>query len=244
MSAGHLLPLVISPHGRGRNGATNARLWGNLPALGNFAVVNPDGQGNKLAALSWGAEGQIDDLARMPRIVEQALPLRIDHNRVYAIGGSMGGQEVLLLAGRHPSLLAGVVAVDPVVDFGHQYAQYPRLRCLGSCKKAYGNLGRALQSMARRETGGTPTSAPAAYAARSPLTYVKTLAGLRVQVQVWWSIKDRIVVDSDTAQAGRLCGKRRRIDPNNTLVGIKGHGFTPECSAHPGISPPPSPGSA
>src|SRR4051794_35424149 len=39
------LPLVISPHGRGLNGEKNAKLWGDLPARGGFAVVNPDGEG-------------------------------------------------------------------------------------------------------------------------------------------------------------------------------------------------------
>ncbi len=218
------LPLVISPHGRGLDGAMNAKLWGNLPALGSFAVVNPDGQGNHLSAVSWGATGQIDDLARMPHIVQTALPwLRIDTNRIYAVGGSMGGQETLLLAGRYPSLLAGAVAVDPVADFAHQYSQYPRLRCLGACKKAYGDLGQALQAMARHETGGTPSSAPTSYAERSPLTYAKALAGLRVPVQIWWSTKDRIVVDSESAQAGRLVRTIRRLDAQSPVVGVRGH---------------------
>ena len=46
----------------------------------------------------------------MPQIVAQALPwVRLDLRRVYAIGGSMGGQETLLLLGRHPELLAGLL---------------------------------------------------------------------------------------------------------------------------------------
>jgi poly(3-hydroxybutyrate) depolymerase len=217
------LPLVISPHGRGLDGAKNAKLWGNLPAIGHFAVVNPDGQGDHLDSLSWGAPGQIEDLARMPRIVQAALPwLRIDERRIYAVGGSMGGQETLLLAARHPGLLAGAVAVDPVADFAHQYTQYPRLRCLGACKQAYGNLGRALQAMARQETGGTPADVPAAYAVRSPLTYAKRLAGLRIPIQIWWSRKDRIVVDSDTAQSGRLLREIGSIDRSATTTGVRG----------------------
>src|SRR5438045_1816406 len=46
------LPLVISPHGRGLTGRANAHNWGNLPAIGGFAVVNPDGQGRLLADYS------------------------------------------------------------------------------------------------------------------------------------------------------------------------------------------------
>src|SRR5438034_3449395 len=51
---GEPLPLVISPHGRGATGRANAALWRNLPALGGFAVVNPDGAGRRLGRFSWG----------------------------------------------------------------------------------------------------------------------------------------------------------------------------------------------
>src|SRR5437764_349955 len=85
------LPLVISPHGRGLWGSQNAKLWGNLPTRGGFAVVNPDGAGAHLSGrFAWGAPGDVDDLARMPEIVERAIPwLRLDSKRVYAVGGSM-----------------------------------------------------------------------------------------------------------------------------------------------------------
>src|SRR5215208_3889565 len=42
------IPLVISPHGRNAAGGENASYWGNLPAVGQFAVVNPDGMGRRL----------------------------------------------------------------------------------------------------------------------------------------------------------------------------------------------------
>src|SRR5574338_1716718 len=48
------LPLVISPHGRGATGRSNATFWGNLPTVGSFAVVNPDGMGRRLANRSYG----------------------------------------------------------------------------------------------------------------------------------------------------------------------------------------------
>ena len=81
----------------------NAERWGDLPALGSFAVVNPEGQGRLFARFSWGYPGQIADLARMPQIVRRAVPwLRIDTSRIYAFGASMGGQESLLLRERRP----------------------------------------------------------------------------------------------------------------------------------------------
>src|SRR5207247_8604555 len=41
------LPLIISPHGRGVSAEENVNRWGNLPAVGAFAVVNPEGQGRR-----------------------------------------------------------------------------------------------------------------------------------------------------------------------------------------------------
>ena len=61
------LPLIISPHGRGVSAEENVDRWGNLPMLGPFAVVNPEGQGRRFRRFSWGYPGQIEDLARMPR---------------------------------------------------------------------------------------------------------------------------------------------------------------------------------
>jgi hypothetical protein len=72
------LPLVISPHGRGIPAKNNVTLWGDLPAIGRFAVINPDGQGRKLALYSWGDPEEIHDLSRMPVFLHQAMPwLRI-----------------------------------------------------------------------------------------------------------------------------------------------------------------------
>ena len=64
------LPVVISPHGRNANGLSNSKFFGNLPAVGQFAVISPDGMGRKDTYKSYGYKGQIDDLARMPELAE------------------------------------------------------------------------------------------------------------------------------------------------------------------------------
>jgi pimeloyl-ACP methyl ester carboxylesterase len=211
----------------------NARRWGNLPGIGGFAVVSPAGQGNHLAEYSWGASGQIRDLARMPGIVSSALPwLHIDRSRIYAFGGSMGGQETLLLAARHPSLLAGAAAIDSLVDFPRQYRNFPRLTCSVSCQRSWGGpLGLALQEQARREVGESPQSLPGAYAARSPLYSAGALAAACIPVQIWWSRTDRVVVDS-ARQSGSLFKRIRRANPRapvTAYIGSWAHtqAFTP-----------------
>ena len=196
------LPLVISPHGRGLWGSTNAKLWGDLPTRGGFAVVNPDSEGEHLSGrFSWGAPEEVDDLARMPAIVQHAIPwLRVDRRRIYAVGGSMGGQETLLLIGRHPRLLAGAVAVDPAVDFTRRYHDFaPDQRRL-----------------ARREVGGTPSSVPERYAERTVFTYARTIAASGVPLQIWWSRADRIIVHS-RLHSGLLIKQIRQLNPNAPL---------------------------
>jgi poly(3-hydroxybutyrate) depolymerase len=196
------IPLVISPHGRGGTAQGNAKLWGGLPAFGPFAVVNPEGQGRRLTAYSWGWRGQIDDLARMPAILAKALPwFHVDRSRVYAIGSSMGGQETLLLAALHPKLLTAAAPLDSATDLAARYAAFAT-----TPGEAY------LQRMAQVEVGGTPTSTPNAYAARSPMSYVRQLATNGVPLDIWWSRKDKVIVNQ-SQESGRLYRAIMRVNP-------------------------------
>jgi pimeloyl-ACP methyl ester carboxylesterase len=218
-----IIPLVISPHGRGVGALTNVRRWGALPARGTFAVISPDGAGRRLDRYSWGAVGQVDDMARMPEILRRALPwVRIDRQHLYAFGGSMGGQEVLLLLARYPTLLAGVAAFDAVTDFARQYRAFPRIPCNEQCTDTWnGPLGVSLQSLARREVGGPPGERRGAYQLRSPLTYARTIAGSCVPLQLWWSTNDRVVTDQ-AHQTGALFDEIRAINPRAPVQGFVG----------------------
>jgi len=221
------LPLVISPHGRGANGRSNSKFWGKLPTVGRFAVVNPDGMGRRTKSFSYGYRGQIDDLARMPKIVTQALPwVRIDRSRIYALGSSMGGQETLLLVARHPHLLAGAVAMDSVTDLALRYEQVLDLPTNPEFVKRWGSSeGDCLRSAMRREVGGTPTTNPRGYAARSPLELAAAIAKSGVPLEIWWSKVDRIVTDQRT-QSGALYTKLVRLGttaPVEAYVGRWAH---------------------
>jgi pimeloyl-ACP methyl ester carboxylesterase len=203
------IPLVISPHGRGVSARMNARFWGDLPGEGDFAVVNPGGEGRRLRDYSWGDPGQIADLARMPALVRRR-GVRVDPHRVYAIGGSMGGQETLLLVARDPQLLAGAVAFDPATDMAERYRDFRGLR-----------HGRHLQRLARREVGGSPAQVPAAYRMRSPDAYLDALAYSGVPLQIYWSVRDRIISDQER-EAGLLAADVRSINPDARLWDFEG----------------------
>lgn len=201
------IPLVISPHGRGATPAANAKFWGNLPALGRFAVVNPEGQGARLALYSWGSPGQISDLARMPAIVRHGLPwLRIAPHAVYAVGGSMGGQETLLLVAEHPHLLAGAISFDAPTNMAARYSAFPELK-----------WGLTIQKFARLEFGGVPRTHGDLYADRSPIYFARQIAWSNVPLEIWWSRDDRVVVDQ-ARESGRLYHAIKRINPSAPVV--------------------------
>jgi poly(3-hydroxybutyrate) depolymerase len=179
---GQPIPLVISPHGRNTLPRADAARWGHLPFEGGFAVICPGGEGRRLPLYSWGAPGQIADLARMPAIAA-AHGVNVERGRVYAVGTSMGGQETLLLVARYPHLLAGAVAFDPATDMASRYRQFGRLPG-----------GATLQRLARFEIGGTPTTNPGGYAARSPVRYARAIAASGVPLQIYWSQHDGVIL--------------------------------------------------
>ena len=218
------LPLVISPHGRGISALADCSSWGDLPSVGRFLVVCLQGQGRRLTLYSWGFASQIDDLARAPELAEQALPwVRVRSNRIYAVGGSMGGQETLLLVARFPRLLAGAIAFDAVTDFARQYRDFPRLRCDSACKHAYrGPLGQGLQQLARREVGGTPASDAAGYNRRSPLHYARRLAFSGVPIELWWSTSDLVVPYQSADQSGALFRRILELNPHAPVEAFVG----------------------
>jgi dipeptidyl aminopeptidase/acylaminoacyl peptidase len=206
---GQPVPLVISPHGRGVDEAGNAFFWGDLPGEGGFAVVCPAGEGRRLHWFSWGAPGQIADLARLPAIARRH-GIDVERGRVYAIGGSMGGQETLLLVARHPHLLAGAAAFDPATDMARRYRDFLSLP-----------HGRELQRLAREEIGGTPRQVPGAYAARSPDHFARAIADSGVPLQLFWSSRDRVIRDQ-AAETNELALDLRHDDDHLRLWDFHG----------------------
>jgi pimeloyl-ACP methyl ester carboxylesterase len=182
-----------------------------MPELGRFAVVNPEGDSNVHMVYSWGNAGQISDLARMPSIVKHGLPwLEIAPRRIYAVGGSMGGQETLLLLAKYPHLLAGAVSFDAPTNMAERYGDFPLLK-----------HGLHLQQLARLEFGGVPRARHDAWADRSPLFYAREIAFSNVPLQIWWSTKDKIVVDGAT-QSGLLYRAIKRLNPHAPVTEVVG----------------------
>ena len=111
----HPLPLVISPHGRNNFGWANAaHYWQNLPADGPFALVCPDGlsrahdkasdpldqPAHDPSLFTYGYRRWIDDLARMPKIVQATLPWLQHRPRADLCPGKQHGRAGDAAAGR------------------------------------------------------------------------------------------------------------------------------------------------
>ena len=94
-----------------------------------------------------------------------------------------------------------MAADRPPANMAARYDAFHRLRS-----------GRRLQRLARFEIGGTPTSLPGAYVVRSPLDWARRIAFSGVPLQIWWSTRDRIVVDQ-AQESGRLYREIKRLDP-------------------------------
>jgi pimeloyl-ACP methyl ester carboxylesterase len=134
----------------------------------------------------------------------------------------MGGQETLLLVARHPDLLAGAAAMDSVTDLSKRYAELPAVACNKRCVKRFGQpYGYVLQANMRREVGGAPSDAAAAYAARSPIHFARRIAYSGVPLQIWWSRNDRIVTDQ-RGQSGRLFRTLTKLNPEAPVVEYEG----------------------
>jgi pimeloyl-ACP methyl ester carboxylesterase len=158
----------------------------------------------------------------MPSILQATMPwLRVDRRRVYAVGGSMGGQETLLLVGQHPQLLAGAVVFDSVTNFYTRYRDFALIR-----------NGRRLQALARLEVGGTPSSKTREYVLRSPTHWVREVAGAGVPLQLWWSDADEIVVGQQR-QSGHFYEELRSLRPRGRIEAVEGSwSHTAETYSH------------
>ena len=108
-------------------------------------------------------------------------------------------------------------------------------------------FGSGLQRLARSEIGGTPSSDPRGYELRSPLDWARKIAFSGVPLQIWWSRRDRTVVDQ-RQESGLLYRLIKRLNPSapvSEFVGIwahtsemKSHGYLPYALSRFGLMPP------
>ncbi len=175
LAAGRPLPLLVTARPAGMSLLCTDETM-RLAGRSGFALACPSGQGVVTRSFSYGAAGQISDLAKMPRLVEERVPdLRVNRLRTYLAGSSMGGTEALLVALRYPGAYARVAALDPITDQGLRFSSLPMQRRL----------------LLQAECDGPPVLRPECYTARSPQAHVGKGAAAG-PIALWYSTRDPV----------------------------------------------------
>ena len=198
------LPLLVAAHPAG-GASTCAEVLGGLPGRFGFVVACLDGQGASTRLFSYGAPGQISDLASAPATVQARLPrLQIDPQRVYLAGSSMGGMEALLVGLRYPLAYRAVVSLDGLGDLGFRFGSLPLNR----------------RVLVEAECNGTPTTQARCFAERSPLTYLGRRPAGASRLVVWYSTGDP--VSGAERQLPTLVAAQAAADPTGLDVRVGG----------------------
>jgi hypothetical protein len=103
--------------------------------------------------------------------------------------------------------------MDSVTDLSRRYGQLPDLPCDATCSKRWGKpYGLVLQRAMREEVGGTPSTSPMRYEARSASAWARTIATSGVPLQIWWSSRDLVVFDQ-RRQSSALFRQLKQLNP-------------------------------
>lgn len=177
LQAGRPLPLLVTVRPAGMSLLCTDEIM-RLAGRSGFALACPSGQGVVTRSFSYGAAGQISDLARMPALIAERIPdLQVDPARVYLAGSSMGGMEALLVALRYPDAYVRVASLDPVTDLGRRFGSLPMDRRL----------------LLQAECDGPPSLQPGCYGVRSPQSLVGDGAGAGAgAIALWYSTRDPV----------------------------------------------------
>jgi pimeloyl-ACP methyl ester carboxylesterase len=218
--AGEPLPLLLGPHPItwtaaedyhiGFDGFTREYHSGYFGLANKYGVLiaMPHGHQHKEDLCSLAGPDQIEDMIQIIGALEDH-GYEVDQKRVYACGLSMGAQEALVVAGKHPDRIAAVVAFNPIVDLAAWHeelanSEVPEIR-------EYDTAARIAN-----EVGGTPAEAPEAYLERSALGYISGLS--RVPTLVFWSDRELIIPRQLTHHTYPLYQQVKAINPNSPFA--------------------------
>ncbi len=207
------LPCIVQPRGRQSTPLGPASIWGDLPSTERFMVICPDSSGRRDPRNSWAVAGQLQDIAEIIDVVESSLPwVHVDHQRLYVVGISMGGQEALCTIARYPDRFAAGMCVDGSANLAARYRELAR-------------VDRAdVRPLMRREVGGAPSKVPWLYKRRSSTPFAATLASSGVPIAIWWSRDDAIGFNQVKTQTGYLYRRIKSLAPGAPVVQVVGTG--------------------
>jgi hypothetical protein len=214
------LPLLLAPHAitwtaaedyhGGLQGLMRKYHPGyyGLPEKHDVLIAMPHGHHHREDLCSLAGPEQIADMTYLIDALAD-YGYSVDQHQVYACGLSMGAQEALVLAGRHPDRLAAVVAFNPIVDLAAWHeelstSEVPEIREYDTARRI------------ANEVGGLPSEVPDAYAARSASHYVHGLS--QVPTLIWWTEQDLVVPRQLTHHTVPLYRRVKEININSPMA--------------------------
>ena len=192
---GELNPLVLAPHPVtwtaeqdyhvGLEGLFREyhRGYYGLAQKHGVILALPHGHHHKEDLCSLAGPEQIADMFYLIDNLSE-FGYQVDPKLVYVCGLSMGAQEALVLAGKHPDKITATFAFNPIVDLAAWHEELatsdiPEIR-------EYDTAARIAN-----EVGGLPSEIPEAYAERSATNFIE---GFRhVPTMIYWSEQDLVV---------------------------------------------------
>lgn len=171
-------------------------------------IALPHGHHHKEDLCSLASPEQIADLIYLIDGLND-FGYQVDTKRVYACGLSMGAQEALVLAGKHPDRITAVFAFNPIVDLAAWHEELatsviPEIR-------EYDTAARIAN-----EVGGLPSEVPEAYMERSATYYIEGCA--RVPTMIYWSEHDLVVPRQITHHTIPLYQAVKQYDINSPMA--------------------------
>ena len=212
-------PLVISPHPFGWSNFENFAYgaadllqpfdgWSGISNKYKVIVALPLGHGRIFNKISLGWEGQIKDLVSIPEILENT-SIKIEENKIYICGLSMGGMETLTTLGMYPGIFKAGFSFNGIADLKSWYSDIIN----GKTDKKL--LDIQADKPIIEEVGGKPIECLEEYGKRSAVSYVGNLT--KSNLMIYWSSKDSIVVNQELNQSKKLFDLIKAKNPNSQV---------------------------
>ncbi|HOX37142.1 MAG TPA: prolyl oligopeptidase family serine peptidase [Candidatus Brocadiia bacterium] len=135
-----------------------------------WIMIHPDFRGPNFCPSACASNAAVRDV--LDAVEYAKAHARVDQKRIYVLGGSGGGHMTLMMAAKAPELWAAASAWVPISDLAAWHAE---------TKKAKLKYCRDLELVC----GGPPGASAAVdeqYRLRSPLTHLRSAAGLPVDI--------------------------------------------------------------
>lgn len=176
-----------------------------------WAFMHPNFRGRNHRPEATGSELALHDIVSA---VDYAKSItKIDSERIYLVGTSGGGYYCLLMAGRHPTLWAGISAWVPIYDLEAWYYETKdrELRYTGEIAASVGGAP------------GDSRQVDAEYRKRSPKTYLNRARDVRLHINA--GIRDghdgSVPISHSLLAFNAVVKKKDRISEKEILYFVK-----------------------